>query len=183
MLRKLHPGIFLPTILLTVMMAWPASAGPAQAPPASMTTFKVVQVIGLEAIQHNTKGKVTISKDNLEFVAGTTKSDLAIASIEDVLTGADSQRMIRGTVGTLSMLAPYGSGRFLSLFRQKIDTLTIEYHDANGGLHGAILTLPEGQAALLKAQMVAAGAKTSISVEDEAKMKAEADKKATEKKQ
>jgi hypothetical protein len=68
------------------------------------------------------------------------------------------------------------------LFRQKIDTLTVEYRDANGGLHGAIFTLPEGQAALLKGQMVAAGAKTSITVEEEAKQQAADSKKASEKK-
>jgi len=172
-MRKVDRRIFLPFLAL---MAWPAFARPAQAPPATITTFKVVHVIGLEAIQHDTKGKITLTKDALEFTTGPTKSDLAIASIDDVLTGADSQRMIRGTLGTLSMFAPYESGRFLSLFREKIDTLTIEYRDSNGGLHGAIFTLPEGQAAQLKAQMVAAGAKTSISVEDEAK---QADSKKT----
>ncbi len=30
-------------------------------------------------------------------------------------------------MGTLSMFAPYGCGRFLSLFRSKLDTLTIQY--------------------------------------------------------
>jgi hypothetical protein len=164
------------------MLAWPAFARPAQSPAVAMTTFKVVHVIGLEAIQHDTKGKISLTKDSMEFSSGTTKSDVAFTSIDDVLTGADSQRMIRGTIGTLTMFAPYESGRFLSLFRQKIDTLTVEYRDANGGLHGAIFTLPEGQAALLKGQMVAAGAKTSITVEEEAKQQAADSKKASEKK-
>jgi hypothetical protein len=176
-MRKVDRRILLPFL---VLLAWPAFARPAQTPPATITIFKVVHVIGLEAIQHDTKGKVTLTKDSMEFTSGTTKSNVAFTSIDDVLTGADSQRQIRGTLGTLSMFGPYGSGRFLSLFRQKIDTLTVEYRDANGGLHGAIFTLPEGQAAQLKAQMVAAGAKTSISVEDEAQQ--QADKKASGKK-
>jgi hypothetical protein len=143
-------------------LAWAASAGFVQAQQPAMASFKVKQIIGLEAIKHNTSGQVTVSKEALTFSAGPTKSDLAIAEIQDVLTGADSQRMIGGTLGTISMLGPYGSGRFLSLFRQKIDTLTIEYRDANGGLHGAIFTLPQGQGATLKAQLVAAGAKATI---------------------
>jgi hypothetical protein len=148
----------------------------------SPSSFKAVHVIGLEGIKHDTKGNVTVSKDTIEFVTGPTKSDVPIASVQDVLTGADSQRSIGGTLGTLSMFAPYGSGRFLSLFRTKIDTLTITYHDPNGGLHGAILTLPQGQASLLKAEMVTAGAKTSVSPAEEAEQQA-ADKKAKEKKQ
>lgn len=159
--------------------AWPASSSFAQQQAA--TSLNVKHVIGLEGIKHNAKGKVTISKDALDFATGPTKSDLSIASIQDVLTGADSQRLVGGTLGTLTMFAPYASGRFLSLFRTKIDTLTIEYRDANGGLHGAIFTLPQGQAAALKKQLVAEGAKTSISVEEEAKEQAES-KKAKEKK-
>jgi hypothetical protein len=144
------------------VLVWAVSAGFAQAQQSAMTDFKVTHVIGLEAIKHNTKGQVTVSNGALTFSAGPTKSDLPIPEIQDVLTGGDSQRMIGGTLGTISMLGPYGSGRFLSLFRQKIDTLTIEYRDANGGLHGAIFTLHEGQAATLKIQLVAAGAKATI---------------------
>jgi hypothetical protein len=145
-----------------LVLMWTGSAGFVQAQQPAMTDFKVVHVIGLEAIKHNTKGQVTVSNGALTFSAGPTKSDLPIPEIQDVLTGGDSQRMIGGTLGTISMLGPYGSGRFLSLFRQKIDTLTIEYRDANGGLHGAIFTLPQGQGATLKIQLVAAGAKATI---------------------
>ena len=168
-MRKLHRSVSLAALLI---LAWAACAGFAQAQQPAMSSFKVKHVIGLEAIHKNAKGQVTVSKDAMTFAAGSTKSDLAVASIQDVLTGADSQRMIGGTLGLLSMAAPYESGRFLSLFRTKIDTLTIEYRDADGGLHGAIFTLPQGEAAALKTQLVTAGAKASISVEDEAKQAA-----------
>lgn len=154
----------------------------AQAQEKTVTSFKVVHVIGLEAIKHNAKGQVTVSKDALTFASGPTRSDLTIAGIEDVQTGADSQRLLHGTVGTLTMFAPYGSGRFLSLFREKIDTLTIEYRDANGGLHGAIFTLPQGQAAQLKTQLVAAGAKATP-IPAEVATQATGGKSAGEKKQ
>lgn len=179
-MRKLLRRISLAVLFFS---AWPASSGFAQeqAQQQAATSFKVVHVIGLEGIKHNTKGKVTVSKDALDFATGPTKSNVSIASIQDVLTGADSQRAIGGTLGTLTMFAPYEAGRFLSLFRTKIDTLTIEYRDSNGGLHGAIFTLPQGQAAALKKQLVAQGAKTTISVEEEAKQQADT-KKAKEKK-
>jgi len=158
-MRKLTEIVSLVVFLFA--LAFFSAARTATAQDNTMTSFKVVHVIGLQAIQHNAKGKVTVGKDSMEFSSGPTKSDLAISGIEDVQTGEDSQRMIHGTLGTLTMFGPYGSGRFLSLFRQKLDTLTIEYRDTNGGLHGAIFTLPHGQAAGLKTQLVAAGAKAS----------------------
>jgi hypothetical protein len=83
--------------------------------------------------------------------------------VSDVVTGADSQRAIHGTMGSLGLLAaPYGSGRFLSLFRTKMDTLTIKYHDADDGLHGAIFTMPVGKADEIKKELLAQGAHTSV---------------------
>jgi hypothetical protein len=87
---------------------------------------------------------------------------VSIASIEDVVTGNDSQRVIGGTFGTLaSLAAPFGSGRALPLLRKKVDTLTIQYRDADGGLHGAIFTMPRGKADPIKKELVAQGAHTS----------------------
>lgn len=161
--------VFLPILALS---AWSASSVFAKPPQTAAGDFKVVHVIGLQGVKHKSKGQVTVSKDAFEFVSGAAKSELPIASIQDALTGADSERLIGGTVGFLTAFAPYGSGRFLSLFRTKIDTLTIAYRDSDGGLHGAIFTLPEGQAAVLKQQLVARGAKTSVSVENEANQQA-----------
>ena len=59
------------------------------------------------------------------------------------------------------MAAPYESGRFLSLFRTKIDTLTIRYRDADGGLHGAIFTMAVGKADGIKKELLASGAHTT----------------------
>jgi hypothetical protein len=60
------------------------------------------------------------------------------------------------------LFAPYGSGRFLSLFRSKLDTLTIQYRDADGGLHGVIFTSPVGTAEVTKDELVGLSAHTSI---------------------
>lgn len=123
------------------------------------------QVLGFENVKPNKKGTVRVDKGTLEFTHGKEKTDLAVTSITDVITGNDSQRAIGGVVGTLSMFGPYGSGRFLSLFRTKIDTITIKYRDDSGGLHGAIFTTPQGKADDIKKELVAEGAKTSIPIE------------------
>jgi hypothetical protein len=120
------------------------------------------QVLGLEGIKHNTMGTLTIGKGTLEFAKGGRKADVPATSITEVLTGADTQRTLGGTFGTLTMFAPYGSGRFLSLFRTKIDTLSITYVDSSNGLHGAVFTMPKGKAAAAKKALLAQGAKTSV---------------------
>jgi hypothetical protein len=50
------------------------------------------------------------------------------------------------------------------LFRKKVDTLTIQYRDADGGLHGAIFTMPRGKADQIKKELVAQGARTSVPI-------------------
>lgn len=124
--------------------------------------FHVVQITGLTGVKNKTKGILTVERESLQFASSNTKAEVAIASLQDVVTGTDSQRVIRGTLGTLSMFAPYEGGRFLSLFRSKLDTLTIQYRDAEGGLHGAIFTMPAGKADVLKKELVARGAHTSV---------------------
>ncbi len=131
----------------------------------SDTVQNTKQVLGLEGMKHNSTGTLTIEKGTLEFTKGGKKADVPAASITEVLTGADTQRTIGGTIGTLTMFAPYGSGRFLSLFRTKIDTLSITYVDASGGVHGAVFSTPLGKAMAAKAALLAQGAKTSVPIE------------------
>lgn len=128
----------------------------------------VVQVVGLSGVKENTKGTLSVENGNLQFVHSKAKTVVGTAAIQDVVTGNDSQRMIHGFVGTLTMFAPYESGRFLSLFRSKLDTLSIKYVDADGGLHGAIFSMPIGKAEPLKKMLLAQGAHTSVPVQDSA---------------
>jgi hypothetical protein len=146
--------------------AWLAApCGAQQAAPVT----GVVQVIGMTGIKEHAKGSLAIDGGNLQFSNAKAKASVAIASLQDIVTANDSQRAIHGTLGTLTMFAPYGGGRFLSLFRSKLDTLTIEYLDANGGMHGAIFTMPLGKADPLKRQLVGLGGHTTIPLEDEKK--------------
>ncbi len=122
-------------------------------------------VLGLEGMKRNTMGTLTIDKGTLEFAKGDVKADVPATSITEVIMGADTQRTLGGTFGTLTMFAPYGSGRFLSLFRTKIDTLSITYVDTSGGVHGAVFSLPQGKVVAAKKALLAQGAKTSVPME------------------
>ena len=129
----------------------------------AQTETQAVQVIGLAGLKENTKGRLTVVNGTLRFVHAKGNADVAAASIEDVVTGKDSQRVIGGTFGTLaSIAAPYGSGSVLPFIRKKVDILTIQYRDANGGLHGVIFTMPRGKADPIKKELVAQGAHTSV---------------------
>jgi hypothetical protein len=118
----------------------------------------------------------------LHFSYGKKTSDLNAADIDDVVTGEDTQAAVGKTVSTLSMAAPYGSGRFLALFRTKFDTLTLRYRDENGALHGVIFALPASGAEPIKKQLLAQGAHTTI-VEERAAAPASANSSTKEQKQ
>jgi hypothetical protein len=132
----------------------------------SPDSVKAVQVMGFVDVKAKAKGELELENGNLRFSSSKVKAEIAITSVDDVITGNDSQRVFRGTLGTLTMFAPYGGGRFLSLFRSKLDTLTIRYRDADGGLHGAIFTMALGKADPFKKLLVAQGAHTSIPIQD-----------------
>jgi len=136
-----------------------------QPQPSKAVPIKSVDVIGLTGVKDNTGGMLTVESGKLHFASSKGDSAVDSAAVEDVITAEDSQRMIGGTAGTLSRLGPYGSGAFLSLFRTKIDTLTIQYRDADGGLHGIIFTMPQGTAENIKRELIAQGARTTIPVQ------------------
>jgi len=126
-------------------------------------------VLGFEDLKNNENCAVEVTAGAIRLKGEKATVEVATSSINDVLTGDDSARLVGGFLGTLTMFAPYSSGRFLSLFRKKLDTLTIEYRDVQGGIHGGILAMKPGLAATLKKQLVDAGAHTSVPIEDPAK--------------
>lgn len=127
----------------------------------------VAHVIGLEGVARNATGTLIVDDTALRFLSSSGHADIPIAWVQDVVTGDDSQRAVRGALQALSLFAPYGGGRFLSLFRHRIDLLTIQYRDDAGGLHGVVLTLPDGAALIVKKQMVERGARTTVPIEEE----------------
>jgi hypothetical protein len=141
------------------------SQQPEPSPLSAVGTVRdATHVLGLENIKRGARGRLALAGNSLRFYVGTATEEVSIPSIQDVFTGQDSRQLVRGKKGTVAKLAmPYGSGRALSLFGSaKIDVLTLEYRDPNGGLHGVIFTLPKGQAAAVKRQLVEKGAHASM---------------------
>jgi len=127
------------------------------------TEMTAVQLIGVPGIKQNTKGRLSIVNGNLRFSHDQQTFEVTAASIEEVLTGKDSKAVVGETLATVAtFVAPYGTGSALPLLRKKLDTLTIQYRDANGGLHGAVFTIPVGKAELIKTELIAHGARTTI---------------------
>jgi hypothetical protein len=126
------------------------------------TSTKSTAIVGLDGVKEKTKGTLKIEDKKLCFIHSGTTSQISAPAMEDVVTGEDSQRVIRGTLGTLSMFAPYESGRALSMLRSKLDSLTIQFRDNDGGLHGAVFTMPVGTAEPFKQELIAQGAHTTI---------------------
>jgi hypothetical protein len=154
----MRPTAALPTLIL-LMAATLTQAG--EPKPTTLST-EAVQVIGFGDVSNNTKGTLELKDGALHFTSSKGSFAVTANTIQDVVTGDDTQRAIRGPVGTMSQFAPYGAGRAISMFRNKIDTFTIEYRDSDGALHGAIFTMAVGQAEPLKEALISDGAHTSM---------------------
>ena len=147
---------------LTVIVLFAASVMPQSIAQQTAVSTDAVQIMGMTGIKNDSKGRLEITEGTLSFKSAKSSAAVPVACIDDVVTGRDSERVLRGPVGTLSMLAPYGGGRALSLMRTKLDTITIKYRDSNGGLHGAIFTMHPGEAEAVKQTLLAQGAHTII---------------------
>jgi hypothetical protein len=137
--------------------------GPVNAASKAQLTsgpVKAHQLTGLSGVKQNANGILSVENGQLHFAFTKGSADVSATSIEDVVTGVDYKVAVGNTVQIISMAAPYGAGNFLSLFRIKFDTLSVEYRDSTGGLHGAIFTMPVGAAAVIKRELVAQGAHT-----------------------
>ena len=120
---------------------------------------QVTHLLGLPETKRNCNGTLSIQDSVLQFEPnGKPGVQVNMASILDLSSGDESKQ-----VGGLPMkigkaVAPYGGGRVVSLFaHKKYDTLTLEYVDGDGGVHGAIFQLKKGQGELLNDELLARG--------------------------
>ena len=141
----------------------------AQTADASASTdasgIRVMHVLGLEGVKRNLHGTLNVRPGGLDFLASGAHGTVAIASIQDVFTSQDSHQIGGKLLTVAKMGIPYSGGRAVSLFsHEKQDSLTVEYRDANGGLHGVLFVMAVGKAEVLKKRLVDAGAHASIPV-------------------
>jgi hypothetical protein len=154
----------LKTIAVTLITFAAAGMLLAQNPEAASNPT-VRHVIGLENIQRNATGMLTVQDGALLFKTSKAEEKVPVASIDDIFVGTETTQAggKKGrAVKTAAMAAPYGSGRTLSLLmRTKVDILTVSFHNPDGALHGVIFALPIGQAAPVRMQLIQAGAHAS----------------------
>jgi len=142
------------------------------APPLNANapfSIRATHVLGLPNTKNNCNGMLSIQNNALRFQkCGNPDAQVNIASVRALFLGEESKQ-----VGGLPMklgkaAAPYGGGRVVSLFaHKKYDTLTLDYVDSDGGVHGAIFEVTKGQGELVRNELVARGVSSS-SGEDQA---------------
>jgi len=161
---RIKPAVAHLSVSLLLLSAPVVFSGQTNKPKAAETTSSVpgVQcVIGLEGVKPGSKGTISVQGGALHFDQEKKKSEIGVPAILGIYLGNESRQDISGLGGTAVKAAiPYGGGRVLSLFSHKVEVMTVEYTDANGGFRGAIFVLPEGHATMLKTLLVAQGANT-----------------------
>lgn len=149
-------------LLLLLMCTAAAPRQKASEPPSSSVRFTVraTHVLGFEGAKNNSTGTLSIQDGVLRFQRGSKPVvQVTIASVQDVFLG-DENKQVGGVPMTLGKAAvPFGGGRVVSLFaHKKYDTVAVEYVANDGGIHGAIFELSEGQGKFLRDQLAAKGA-------------------------
>jgi hypothetical protein len=163
-------------LALAALLAAPPMPAQSRAPDAAQRDLaagavKGLHIIGMEATKLKAQGKLAVRDGAMQFTAGELQTAVRIASIDDIFTGEETTQA-GGKLGTMAktaaMAAPYESGKALSLLlRTKVDILTVAYRGADGELRGAIFALPKGEAAQVRAQLIAAGAHASAPPADQ----------------
>ena len=157
---QVRSGLGLLALLLSLCAA---SMGQTQSDAQTSVTGSathVTQVLGFEGTKHNATGELKIQSGVMQFQHnGSTAVQVSISSIQDIFID-NGDKQVGGKAMMLAKSAtPYGGGRVVSLFaHKKYDFLTVEYLDNNGGFHGAIFQLDNGQAEIFKKALVANGA-------------------------
>jgi hypothetical protein len=126
-------------------------------------SIRAHHLLGLPNTKNDCKGTLSIQDNLLRFQqSGKRIAEVDIASVRQVFLGEESMQ-----VGGLPMkigkaAAPFGGGRVVSLFaNKKYDTLTLEYVDSDGGVHGAIFQVTKGQGELVRNELLARAASSS----------------------
>ncbi len=132
------------------------------APPVNASapfSIPATHLLGLENTKSNCNGTLSIQGDALQFhQGGKPGAEVTITSIHAVFLGGESKQVGGVPMKLGKAAAPFGGGRVVSLFaHKKYDTLTLEYVDKDGGVHGAIFQLAKGQGELVRDSLKARG--------------------------
>jgi hypothetical protein len=134
--------------------------------------------VGFEHVKTNCNGTLSIQDNALQFQrAGEPGAQVKITSIQAVFLGGESKQVGGVPMTLVKTAAPFGGGRVVSLLaHKKYDTLTLEYVDSDGGVHGVIFQVNKGQGELVKNELLSRGVSPS-SGEDQSKKQSTAEVK------
>ena len=120
-------------------------------------SIQATHLLGFRNAKNNCKGVLSIQNNALRFQqSGKPVAEVDIASVRHVFLGEESMQVGGVPMKIGKVAAPYGGGRVVSVFaHKKYDTLTLEYVDVDGGVHGAIFLVAKGQGELVRNQVVA----------------------------
>jgi len=143
--------------------AWTQSAAFAGG-PASALRIRATHLMGFPNTKSNCNGTLLVKEDTLRFRQdGKSDAELKIPSIQGAFLGGESKQVGGVPMKVGKAATPFGGGRVISLFaHKKYDTLTVEYVDNDGGVHGAIFQLSKGEAELVRSELVAQGASLNV---------------------
>jgi hypothetical protein len=156
-------ALWLSTVLICCSLTASAQTITQRGDTNAPFSTRATHLLGFANAGNNSTGTLSVQDDSLQFQQnGKPGAQVKIGSVRDVFLGGESKQ-IGGLPMTLGKAAtPFGGGRVVSLFaHKKYDTLTLEYVDSDGGIHGAIFQLTTGQAELVKNELIAQGATIS----------------------
>jgi len=125
----------------------------------SGSKLPAIHILGFEGVSNNAHGSLSLQGTALTFQKGAgSPAQIPIDSIRNLTLG-EQDKQVGGAPLTLTKAAmPYGGGRVIGLFsHKKYDTVTVEYLDSNGALHGAVFLLTKGQGQALRSELEANG--------------------------
>jgi len=162
-----HPdrrrALWLSTMLICCSLTAPAQKITQRGDTSAPFSTRATHLLGFANARNNSTGTLSVQDDSLQFQQnGKPTAQVKVALVRNVLLGGESKQ-VGGLPMTLGKAAvPFGGGRVVSLFaHKKYDTLSFEYVDADGGIHGAIFQLTKGQGELVKNELIAQGATIS----------------------
>jgi hypothetical protein len=152
-------ALWLSTVLLCCSLAAPAQQMTQRGNTGASFSTRATHLLGFANARNNSTGTLSVQDDSLQFQQnGEPGAKVKIALVRDLFLGAE-RKQVGGLPMTLGKTAaPFGGGRVVSLFaHKKYDTLTLEYVDANDGIHGAIFQLTKGQGERVRNELIARG--------------------------
>jgi hypothetical protein len=160
-------SIVCPVLWLLILLTW--SGAPSFAQNISSSTgstnslnIRASHLLGFEGTPNNAGGTLSIQDNEVLFQQkGRPAAQVKISSVQNVFLGEQSKQVGGAPMAIGKAAVPFGGGRVISLFsHKKYDTLTLEYIDSDGGIHGAIFQLNKGQAEAFKNGLVARGVRS-----------------------